>query len=246
MCMVYRSTLETSIGILEILAKNREMYQYNLPKMIGKSYRQILRHLEQLERINFIRITRFEPAAKKGKDKKVYALTLNGLLAYLQYQAIKNPENFSSIVGEIGPCYPNYLPLVFGKWKLWHENGLIEAIIKSMQKNLIEEVRPLANLICASTFIQFRKWGETLPKVGESKTVGQMPEQDINVETVSLQQIWTTKILLNLEQDLETKFFETIRKDNELTNFIKQTLQDILNKYIKDVYNIKSWMKILE
>lgn len=79
--MVYRNTIETSIRILEVIAKNREIYQYSLPKVIGKSYRQTLRHLEQLK--IFIHVIRFETSTKRGKDEKVYELTLNGLLAYL-------------------------------------------------------------------------------------------------------------------------------------------------------------------
>ncbi|MCX8189493.1 MAG: hypothetical protein N3F64_07250 [Nitrososphaeria archaeon] len=246
--MVYRNTLETSIRILEAIAKNREIYQYDLPKIIGKSYRQILRHLEQLEDINFIHVIRFEPSTKKGKDKKVYELTLNGLLAYLQYIAIKNPERFAGAVKGTINLYVNHLPLIFGKWNLWLENDLDWPIIKSLQKILTEEIRPLADLIWAINLkqslniIENEKLKKNISKLDEVRT----HEQNTDTQTIAVQQIWTTKILLNLEEGLETKLYETIKKDSELTNFMKQILQDTLNKHIKDIYNIKSWMKILE
>ncbi|MEM3873169.1 MAG: hypothetical protein QXE05_11480 [Nitrososphaeria archaeon] len=75
---------------------------------------------------------------------------------------------------------------------------------------------------------------------------GRALEQNTDTKTVMEQQIWTTKILLNIEEGLENKLYGTIKKDNELTNFMKQILQDTLNRHIKDIYNIKSWMKILE
>lgn len=245
---MYRNTLETSIRIIEIMSKNREIYQYDLPKLIGKSYRQILRHLEQLEEIDFIRVIRFEPSTKKGKDKKVYGLTLNGLLAYLQYVAIRHPERFTGTVRSIVHYYTNHLPLIFGKWSLWLENDLDWPIIKSLQKILTEDIRPLVNLIWAINFKQPSDIieGEKLKESTTKLDKGEELEQNTDTKTVREQQIWTTKILLNIEEGLENKLYGTIKKDNELTNFMKQILQDTLNRHIKDIYDIKSWMKILE
>lgn len=245
---MYRNTLETSIRIIENIAKNGEIYQYDLPKLIGKSYRQILRHLEQLEDIDFIRVIRFEPSTKKGKDKKVYGLTLNGLLAYLQYVALRHSERFTGTVRNIVHYYTNHLPLIFGKWNLWLENDLDWPIIKSLQKILTEENRPLVNLIWAINFKQpsdiigSEKLKESITKLDKGKAL----EQNTYTETTTEQQIWTTKILLNIEEGLENKLYGTIKKDTELTNFMKQILQDTLNIHIKDIYKIKSWMKILE
>ena len=53
--------------ILRVLAVNREYAQYNMPSAIGKDYRTILRHLQQLEKSGAIKLARTEQAKKRER-----------------------------------------------------------------------------------------------------------------------------------------------------------------------------------
>lgn len=94
----------------------------------------------------------------------------------------------------------------------------------------------------AINFSKLHTITERFSSVGERKTF----KQDVDTETTLPQQIWTAKILLNIGEGLETKLFKIIKKDNELTNFMRHALQDALYKLVREIYYIKSWMKILE
>ena len=65
--MQYKSSEKTMRDILRVLAVNREYAQYNMPSAIGKDYRTILRHLQQLEKSGAIKLARTEQAKKRER-----------------------------------------------------------------------------------------------------------------------------------------------------------------------------------
>jgi len=81
--MMYTRSRDTNMKILGILALEGECCQYNLPKKLGKSYRTILRRVQDLEMNKLIKIIRTERSAKKGKERKIYSLTFRGLIEFL-------------------------------------------------------------------------------------------------------------------------------------------------------------------
>jgi hypothetical protein len=70
--------------ILTALLDNKEYAQYDMPKTIKKDYRTVLRHLKLLKHYEMIRLIREEPAKKGGKERKIFGLTVKGLLQALK------------------------------------------------------------------------------------------------------------------------------------------------------------------
>ena len=76
----YQKTEEINLQILRVLAYNGQYSQYDLPKVVKKSYRTVLRRLLDLEHNCFITLANKPLGAK---DKKIYKLTYLGLVKYL-------------------------------------------------------------------------------------------------------------------------------------------------------------------
>jgi len=114
--MKYRSSIETSLKILTLLAITKEAAQYEIPKEIRKDYRTALRHIQMLEKQGLIKLARTEPASKGGKDKKIYTLTAAGLVGILGYQHIYD------CIDQVAMNYHSIFPLIFGKWQFFKDN----------------------------------------------------------------------------------------------------------------------------
>jgi len=125
--MKYRSSIETSLKILTLLAVKKESAQYDMPKQIRKDYRTALRHIQNLEKQGLIKLARFEPASKQGKDRKIYTLTKAGLSA-----ALEGTEIWKDI-DTVANNYREFEPLIFGKWDFFEKKGIMNIIIQRLQ-----------------------------------------------------------------------------------------------------------------
>lgn len=78
--------------------------------------------MNALEVQGFITLARTQPAKKRGKERKIYTLTLTGLtefLAWIAKDLKNNKQNFNADgLDPIAKNYANLLPLIFGKWGL--------------------------------------------------------------------------------------------------------------------------------
>jgi DNA-binding PadR family transcriptional regulator len=119
--MRYRSSEKTITNLLTIIAENKEYAQYDMKKAIGKNYRTILRYLPKLESCNLIQLSRTENSKKKGKDKKIYVITLLGIIELLKTKE-RRSKDFIEFTDKMAVMHPKVLPLVFGKWQLFDEN----------------------------------------------------------------------------------------------------------------------------
>lgn len=79
--MRYSKGFKTDRLILGLLAKEGEAAQYDMPTLLGISYRTVLRHLKLLETRELVEVLRTERSKKKGKDRKIYGITFYGLMA---------------------------------------------------------------------------------------------------------------------------------------------------------------------
>jgi hypothetical protein len=120
--MRYRSSERTIINILSAITENKELAQYDMKNAIGKDYRTVLRYLPKLESCRLIQLSRTEHSKKKGKDRKIYTVTLIGIIELLKTQA-HYTSDFISLVDKLAVKYPTLLPLVFGKWHLFEQNN---------------------------------------------------------------------------------------------------------------------------
>jgi DNA-binding PadR family transcriptional regulator len=129
--MRYRSSVSTSYHVLATIAEHKEFAQYDLPRAINKDYRTVLRHLKHLEKKNLIRLARREPAQKRGKDRKIYTITFLGLVTLLK---LSHLWDHAETVDAIAEQYAAYLPLLFGKWRLYAKHDFRDTIARRVQQ----------------------------------------------------------------------------------------------------------------
>jgi hypothetical protein len=122
--MRYRSSEKTIINLLTTIAENNEFAQYDMKKAIGKNYRTVLRYIPKLESCNLIQLSRTENSKKKGKDRKIYTITLLGIIELLKTK-VRQTADFVELTNKMAALHPELLPLVFGKWQLYDENQKI-------------------------------------------------------------------------------------------------------------------------
>ena len=210
---------ETSIKICSVLAANNVMSQYNIPVEVGKHQTTVLRQLRKLEKQGIVELVRTEKSAKKGKDRKIFALTFKGMLGYLATFK-KKPEKIV---------------------------GILERNGKRLQYPLFQHVKTLANqldwnissffIICANNLlgnprmVQLEHWSQAL---GESKlesaasnieTLHQMEDQflrDVFFLTVLECYNLRTKVP---NQELHSYIEQLLRRKTEQFNSTKSLLE---------------------
>jgi DNA-binding PadR family transcriptional regulator len=128
--MKYRSSTETSLKILTLLAIEKEYAQYDMPKKVRKDYRTTLRHLQDLEKHGLILLSRTEPASKGGKDRKIYTLTKAGLIVILGY------EHIYDSIDQVATNYATDFPLIFGKWQFFIENDCGDVAVQRLKDTM--------------------------------------------------------------------------------------------------------------
>ena len=79
---MYSSRLEKLWKTLEALVYNVEVFQGDLPKKVGCSYRTLIRQLQLLKNLGLARIVRTEPV-KRGRARNVWEVTFAGLTAFM-------------------------------------------------------------------------------------------------------------------------------------------------------------------
>ena len=263
--MKYRSSIKTSLEILRVLAENKQYAQYDLPKAISKDYRTVLRHLKTLEYNHLIRLQKTEPASKGGKDRKIYALTTEGLIMALMLE-----ESWAKI-DKIARKHANLLPLIFGKWEFFEKHGLKNLIIEFLRKTIQNESPKLAyRLLTFETLKVKREKGKTenqmildfLTQIFGSKKVAERRLSEIRkagekisdaIEEMCRDDI-TRFVLWELPSSLESlekygseffpKFLSILKKDKELSSFISSEFERLEKQYEEYLKNIRSWKKM--
>jgi predicted transcriptional regulator len=241
--MQYRSSKQTYLLILGILALEKEYAQYDLPKKIGKHYRTVLRHLQMLEKYGLVHLVRTEPAKKGGKERKIYGLKFFGLI-----ELLKVPHVFN-FIDQIANNYADLLPLILGKWRFFKKHKLEDLVIKRLWDAAKKEV----SLIAESTETMSEKdLLGFLPSIYHKKAYVTNVISEIkkaqelivtNLEKIVEQRI-NRNVLLNFspwELKEQTEFLSTIKKDNELRGFIESEFQ-IMEKNLQ---YWKEWWKTI-
>lgn len=85
----YTNGLITRTKIIILLAKNKDSPQYDMPKKIGITRRQVIRCLRDLKKRNLIYLARTEPSDKGGTPKNIWQITFEGIMEVLAYLNIK-------------------------------------------------------------------------------------------------------------------------------------------------------------
>lgn len=124
-----------------------------MPKTIDKDYRTILRHLQTLEKNGLIELSRTEPAQKGGKDRKVYTLTMGGVVCILGY------EHTYDYIGQVAANYRSAFPLIFGKWQFFIENDCVDIAIERLKDTI---------------YLTYKYVGVSLPRLLSQEYLGRL------------------------------------------------------------------------
>jgi hypothetical protein len=221
----YRSSYDTSYRILATLAEHTEYAQYDMPSVIGKDYRTVLRHVHHLRRRNLIRLVRTEPASKGGKDRNIYALTFPGLIAFL-----KRPRFWdrSDLVDDIAEKYAAYLPLVFGKWELYQRRGFKDVIATRVQSVITDPTLP----------------NPLTRAVSERDDPLVSIELHTTASATSIDPEFVTERVLTTfaEPDVFYQLLTISARDPDLRRFFERYLQRIAAAYSSSLKTIHDWI----
>lgn len=141
-------TEKTIFTLLQHFAMHNEATIEDIAKTTGKDYTTILRTARKLERNGDIQLKRLERTAVKGKEKRIYTLTLYGLYAYFMFglpvlgDAVFSSDN----IRRVAVAHSDML-LAFKKWDKWVENGCEQTIISNFKSALRVSVFNLYFLI---------------------------------------------------------------------------------------------------
>lgn len=210
----YKASRETERKILETLALKGEFCQYDFPRIIKKSYRTVLRRIHRLEKIGAIELKREEPAAKGGKDKKIYGATLLGLMMAL----VGGPWNNIDLVANL---HPDKL-LIFKKWDYFKGEGLRENLVKGLQ-------------------FAVGSWAEFL--YIKDKIWRQEPSDADVPSSASIDGIALGLLFLG-ESDEEHSFFRDLwpacKADEELRSFVEAFTRDMRTLVLRNLKRVEN------
>ena len=122
------------VKILNHIAEKGEAYQSNMSKDLDTTYSSLIRQLHFLKKQGYIKIVRKEKSSKKGKEKHVYGLTLQGLHLLLTANFEKN-----DFIGKIMENSPKLL-LTSKKWKLFKKAGLTNIMLNCIKETVLSSV----------------------------------------------------------------------------------------------------------
>lgn len=188
-----KSEIKTEEKILEFLALNKEMSQYDLTHEIGVDYTSILRQLKKLEDEDKVKVLRTERSNEEGKTKKIYSLTFLGVVQLFLNWNNKDVETIDVV--SVAKNYPNIGLLSFKKFPVFKKAGLEYLFGEYIKKGFLRA---------------FRK-GITLQKFLKPRRTEE------NLETMIDRNILTDSVII----EKNTFFIEVCKNDPELKQFIE-------------------------
>lgn len=237
------------------IARTGESNKWEMSKELGVAYSNIHRIIKKLLKKKYIYVTKTEKAARNPWiNVEYYDLTFLGFITCLL------DKRTWKYIDEIAKRRADELPLIFGKWKFFDDQGI---------KNEILERLP------GALFNISKSW-EDLVRISEWKT--EPPEDYSDVEKLFrllnyskseiLEQIQTlqdshrtvSKPIFDPEGELiktvvfglpewgisaseQENFLSKIKKDSELYEYIRTALYDLKEENEFFLKNICSWIK---
>jgi DNA-binding PadR family transcriptional regulator len=212
--MRYRSSEKTIINLLTAIAENKEFAQYDMKKAIGKDYRTVLRYLPKLESCRLVQLYRTENSKKKGKDRKIYTITLLGIIELLKAKA-GDTKDFAEYTNKMAVLHPSILPLVFGKWQIFNENQKV--LLSLRLKDYVQQAPSHLNTIAAGNDAT-----SALSKMACGMHDLSSVEREVTKRVLS---DWTISIDVDnkgrlLVDNLIVEYFRALSSDSELRSYM--------------------------
>jgi hypothetical protein len=248
----YSASIKTSGMILTALLNNKEYAQYDMPKAIKKDYRTVLRHLKLLKQYEMIRLVREEPAKRGGKERKIFGLTVKGLL-----QALKFEFNHEGItlerVEKIADAYPDSLPLIFGKWKLFRKYQVRPLIFDRFASSLLYLPDRLSEMSQETISIMQKvpkqmSTGEKLPYgyKRHHEMIAPVLRDRIRADGMDDLDSVNHNVFLEPADALELsnaqlRLFSVLKKDEDLKAYVNEDFERIERVFLGYLQNIRIW-----
>ena len=250
----YLASVKTSAMILITLTDNKEYAQYDMPKAIGKDYRTVLRHLKLLEQYGMIRLVRKEPAKKGGKERKIFGLTLVGLLQALKFEFGHQGITLQRI-DEIAETRSGFLPLIFGKWKLFRKHRVRRLIFDRLLSSIYYLPDRLSEMSQETVDWLFREGSKQTsqplisnkPPYG-SKRLHQRLKHDFpdmikekemdDKDNVNFRVFFERGELE--DASMQFKLFSVLKKDKDLEAYVNETYERAERTLLDQLQNIRS------
>jgi DNA-binding MarR family transcriptional regulator len=209
-------TFRMAFPILRCLALNGPNYPYAIETQAKVDHPTTLQAIGLLERAGLIRREdSLSMRLPNGIIRTTYSITRRGIVALLQYHKHEGTEWAVQNIRELARRNAEFLPLVFGKWKQFEDNGV---------EDLAHKLLTNAVAYCESEF-------EYLQKLSQN-------ERDDNLklaESVHRHRIYK-QMFLYLPRQLD--MLETPEQDRWL-NLIRGD-QEILDMSTREVQSLKS------
>jgi DNA-binding PadR family transcriptional regulator len=225
--MRYRSSEKTIINLLSTIAENKEYAQYDMKKAIGKNYRTILRYLPKLESCNLIQLSRTENSKKKGKDRKIYIITLLGIIELLKTKEPRS-KDFVELTDKMAMLHPEVLPLVFGKWQLFDENQKI--LISLRLDEFVRQSPSHLNTIVMNTRALYETVKEEQKKSAQESGRGLPPGGNQQIGSFSVRTAQGYKTVATGEAALQT-MFKTMCGSHDLGAIVEKVTKAVLSDW---------------
>lgn len=235
--MMYKRTIKTQKAILWALTLETEAAQYDLPDRVQRDYTTILRRLRDLEKQGLVKVDRTVASKKKGKDKKIYRLTLTGLVSVLSHRdAWKH-------IDTIAEKHPSLL-FTFKKWKFFVDRGLREGLVRDLRTALD---------MCVDT-LGYVSWVQRLQPDGPPRLTRFVTEQLITKESIDgwilrfPSMMNPTELLKDEHRHPRIDRLKASKEDPELREFIeKETVQrkEFFQEYLKNTCEWIEWWNSL-
>jgi hypothetical protein len=241
--------------ILITLTDNKEYAQYDMPKAIGKDYRTVLRHLKLLERYGMIRLVKEEPAKRGGKERKIFGLTFMGLLQALKFEFGHRGITLQRI-DEIAETRSDFLPLIFGKWKLFRKYRVRRLIFDRLLSSIYYLPDRLSEMSQETIDLFFREEGSkqtSQPSISNKlpygfKRLHQRLKHDFpdmikgkemdDKDSVNFRVFFERGALE--DASMQFKLFSVLKKDKDLEAYVNEQFERAERTLLGQLQNIRS------
>jgi len=229
--MKYKRSANTDLEILKSLATQGEADLETIAQKIGKDYTTVLRRIRELEKNKIVELSRLERTEAKGKERKIYRITIMGL--YLLSATKFLWENIDTIAQN----HKNLL-ITFSKWDLFVKSGFRSLVVERLITAFSEEARILLwyDYLISSllrTRISRDEQLEALQHIIDSTVFGlyalTFPGKPEEIEK---------------EKEKLRDFWQLLKTDREIDNWVSLELERLRIRFESDLAGVKRGIEI--
>jgi len=231
------------INCLKFFALNKEGTVEEVAEFINKDYTTAMRTIKKLGKRGLIRLERLERTNTKGREKKIYRITLRGLFLWMIIERRDAEENFEKIVS----AHKDKL-LTFKKWQYFKEKGLAEYI----KAKFFESLSHYEFIEASFPLLMKLTYGDISP-TGSSFTFLQVDEEalakpaDFDILQLNLMTYPPEHVKRNFKNEWENlvSLYKAIEEDYELKRFKDMIIFEREREYDQKLKAINAWKQFL-